>query len=334
MEWAYTAYGLRLLCNTAIPGLAPSEAVQPADVCVSLGHIPISDRFDTRERWYQSAAPNTLGRPNLIIWRHRPSGAFRFVYDDGTEFLISRDGARIWSTWPPAVNLDEAVVYLRGPILGMVLRLRGVVCLHAATVALGSSAIAIAGAAGAGKSTMAAGLVALGAALMADDMSALRVRADDIAVLPGPPRLSLWPDSVEAVYGAGRSLPRITPPGGISDWWDKRFVDFHATPRFQPSPLPLEAVYLLASRTPNADTHRIESIGAQEAFMSLIEETYVNYALDGAMRAQEFAVLGRLVRDVPVRRVSARDDRSELIAVCRSVLDDYGTAVARTAAAR
>ena len=69
---------------------------------------------------------------------------------------MDRHGTKLWASWPSHSSVEEAATYLLGPVLGLLLRFRGVTCLHASAVAIGDSVIAFVGAEGAGKSTTAA----------------------------------------------------------------------------------------------------------------------------------------------------------------------------------
>ena len=88
-----------------------------------------------------------------------------------------------------------------GPFWGLLLRFRGVTCLHASAVAIGGSVIAFVGAEGAGKSTTAAAFARAGYAAVSDDVVALVERKGDFFVSPSYPHLCLWPESVEMLYG-------------------------------------------------------------------------------------------------------------------------------------
>jgi hypothetical protein len=325
MAWTYAAYGLRLRADGAIPGLAAGDPSKPPDLHIYLRAMPDEATSGERLRWFESQQANRHGRPNLVIWRAVASGALHFMYDDGAEFLLAPDGRTVWCTWSAAATTEDAMVYLRGPILAMVLRLRGVVCLHAASVSTGSRAIALLGSAGAGKSTTAAALVTRGFRLLADDVSALRFDGADVVVLPGPTRLGLWPDAGAVLFGHGRDLPRVTPAGGINDWWDKRYVEADDVRPSQRTPLPLAAIYVLAARTPDADAPRVRPMSLSEAFLTLTEDTYINYAIDERMRAEEFLVLGRVVRAVPIRWVNPSADPARLDALCDIILEDFET---------
>jgi hypothetical protein len=53
-----------------------------------------------------------------------------------------------------------------------------------------------------------------------------------------------------------------------------------------------------------------------------VAHTYVNYLLDAEMRAQEFAVLGRVMAGVRVRRVRPPADPSQVSALCETIAAD------------
>jgi len=53
-----------------------------------------------------------------------------------------------------------------------------------------------------------------------------------------------------------------------------------------------------------------------------VANTYGNYLLTAEMRSHEFDVLGRVVAGVPVRRVRASADSSQLSTLCEAVASD------------
>lgn len=333
MTRSYVSYGLHLLADGDVPGLARSRCSHPPDVRLRLNALPATLRASGRSGWYQSDRPGPDGQPKLVIWRTKPDGGFHFVYADGTEFLIRPDGAEVWAHWPEAATVADAAVYLRGPVLGLVLRLKGIVGLHASAIAIGDSAVAILGSAGAGKSTTAAAFVQRGFSALADDMAALRVEGDGLFVMPGYPRLNLWPDAGEALYGSAEQLPRVTPPDGINDWWDKRYLDLERDDEYHSRPLRLAAVYVLGDRAAT-DAPRIEALSAHDAFLALVDGTYVNYALDQSMRAAEFHLLARLVKTAPVRLVIPPATPARLAELCDAILDDWSTIGSQAASRR
>jgi hypothetical protein len=238
------------------------------------------------------------------------------AYGDGTRFLVNRRGSEIWATWPDSLTLDDTLTYLLGPVLGFVLRLRGITCLHASAVAVGDRAIALMGPASAGKSTTAAAFAQMGFPVLADDIVALSERDEIFEVQPAYPQLRLWPESVVRFYGAADALPRLTPT------WDKRALDLTQNGcRFLEQALPLAAIYLLAERSTDV-APRTEGLAGREALLTLVANTYVGYLLDAAMRGQEFASLARLVSGVQVRRIVPADDLAQVTRLCACILDD------------
>ena len=135
-------------------------------------------------------------------------------------------------------------------------------------------------------------------------------------VLPAYPHLCLWPNSVKVLYGSPEALPRFVP-----DWEKRRLALGGSGPRFEDRPLPLGAIYVLGERRPEPAPYVVK-IGAQDALVSLVANTYANNILDRELRASEFDLLGRLVSTVPVRRVYPHSDASRLEELCKVIQED------------
>ncbi|HEY6402772.1 MAG TPA: hypothetical protein VI479_15250 [Blastocatellia bacterium] len=56
--------------------------------------------------------------------------------------------------------------------------------------------------------------------------------------------------------------------------------------------------------------------------------TYTNYLLDRQMRANEFNLLGRLVKNTPLRKLKPHSDPARLPELCRLILDDFRSLLA------
>jgi hypothetical protein len=272
------------------------------------------------QNWYVSAYQDKNGTPSLKISRLKDGAYFHLKYCDGTQFVVDHQGTQIWATWSSELTLEDTATYLLGPVLGFVLRLRGITCLHASAIAVGGLAIALVGPAGVGKSTTAAAFARQGYPVLAEDIVALIDTQRYLSVQPGYPQVRLWPDSVKALYNSDNALPRLTPT------WDKRYLDLTAPGyRFQQQPLPLAAVYMLGERSYDPIAPCIGKLPPRAALMGLIVNTYVNYLLDKAMRAQDFHLLARLVSHVPVTQVTPSAHPMKLLALCSTILDDFNT---------
>jgi hypothetical protein len=320
MTRLYSVFGLRVLSNLAIPGPQEISSNAPEDLRVYLGIHGPPDRSRTgcsEFLLYTSPYNSEKGEPALQVWR-LATDYIRLRYGDGTEFILDRVGTEVWATWPPELTLEDTATYLLGPILGLVLRLRDIVCLHASAVAVEGSAIAFLGSAGTGKSTTAAAFAQSGYSVFSDDVLPLFEEGSQIFARPGYPHIRLWPDSVDSLFGSAEALPRLTPT------WDKRYYDLLQNgDRFQKESLPLAAIYILGERTEESAAPFVESISPREGLMTLVADTYVNYLLDRELRAREFEFLGRVVGRIPLRRLRPHSDPTTLPRLCEMVLNDF-----------
>lgn len=325
----HSAYGLSLSASSALPGLAirPESAVK-TDVWIRLkqpktpfGGLP----FIPSELIYES--PNHNGdpqaKPAVTVEILAGGEYFGFTYRDGARFAVERTGREVWADWPDDYTFEDAATYLMGPILGFVLRLHGITPLHASAVAVDDQAIALVGPPGAGKSTTAAAFARLGYPVLSDDISALDDRQHCFLVQPGYPRVNLWPDSAEALFGSQDALPCVTPT------WEKRFLALNQNGyHFETQSLPLAAIYILNDRDPSLADPVFEELAGWPALQALVGNTYVNYLLDRDMRQREFDVLSRLVKRVPIRRVRPAADSSRLFHLCEGIAADVKTLAA------
>ena len=309
-------YGLAAEVDRPIPGLEPEPAAGPADLRIWMGRVP-ADAFPpgaAEEPWYVSPRLTAADEPTVVVHR-RADGDFRLRYADGCEYHVDAAGTRVACAWPAHFTVEDAATYLLGPVLGLVLRLRGIPALHASAVSIGGAALALAGAAGAGKSTTAAALAARGHPVVADDVLALRGTESTVLAQPAYPHLRLWPDVVPALYGAGAELPLLTPN------WTKRMLRVDAA--FQRDPLPLGAVYVLAPREEGAAAPRLEPIGGVEAVLALVANAYVGWFPGRAAQARELEMLGRVARTVPLVRAVPHADPARLAELCAMLEDDF-----------
>jgi hypothetical protein len=236
---------------------------------------------------------------------------------------MDRACTRLWVTGPEAATPEYLATYLLGPVLGILLRLRGVPCLHGSAVAAGGSVLALLGSKGAGKSTTAAAFARLGYPVLTDDITVLREEDDTFWVLPGDPNVCLWPQSVDYLYGSPTALPQVISHNVLAPEWDKRYLDLTGPGyRFQSRPLPLGAIYFLGERQDDSGP-RVEDVLGTERLLLLIANNYGSTFLDKELRAREFEVLGRLLDRVPVRRIVPRAGPGYLPNLCEAILKDF-----------
>jgi hypothetical protein len=314
----YRAYGLALESGQPIPGLEPSLADSAPDLVVHLlGDRPLPDRGPITVHHFSSDALNAQGDPLLIVRCSDDRQQYSFAYDDGTRFLLCDRASEVFAQWPAPLTAEDATTYLMGPVLAFVLRLKGRVCLHASSVAVGEDAVAFVGPSGAGKSTLAAALVSRGLRVVSEDVLPMRLENGQVWVDPGGPLIRLWQSSVHSLFGTPDAMPLLTPN------WDKRFQPLSTqSGNFMPRSCPLRAIYVLAPRQPGQTKPVISTLAPRDALMTLVLNTYANKMLRPEMRAQEFMLLGQLVEKIRVQELQFGDDFQYLPDVCAEILRD------------
>jgi hypothetical protein len=311
-------YGLRLSSDRLVPGLLrPSHASHLLPQVRLHTSLPFAESSPSEPRFVLAEWPRG------VRLREVPGTKLHSLeYRDHTHFMISHDGAEIWMEWSPPNEYEDALTYLLGPVLGYVLRLMGTVSLHASAVAIEGQALALVGPAGAGKSTLAAALAMLGVPVVAEDVLPILETPGPFFVSPGYPRVRLWPESVEDLFGSREALPVVSPN------WDKRSLDLERMGcRFQQIALPLSVIYVLQQRTEDHDAPVSSPLPASLAVVNLVANTYVNYLLNQSMRAQEFNLLSDLVQNIPVRTFTAHSASGYLKDDCVRLMDDFRTII-------
>lgn len=314
---SYSVCGLGLHVNRSPAGLEDLPSSERVDVRVILGRMPGDlDPIPLDGTGEYFTELDEHGRPTLKVSRLMEGRYYRLAYNSGITVVVDSRGDQIWATWADAATEDDAVTYLLGSVLGFVLRLRGVTCLHAGAVAIGDRAIALVGPSGNGKSSTTAGFARLGYPVLTDDLAALCDSTDRIRIQPALPRVHLWPESARSMSGSWDSLPRITPH------WDKRRLDL-AGETFQREPLPLAAIYFLGERASGCAAPVIEAMNPATALIELVSDSHATEFVARPQRAQEFDVLARLLQDVPSRRVTASEDLARVPELCEAIVRDF-----------
>lgn len=323
MSYRCSIYGLGVSANRPIPGV-PSSPIEPPvesiDVNIHFGSFPAwfhALESQPSQLSYTAEYTDNSGQPVLRVFRLLDGKHHHFRYADNTQFVVDHAGSQIWATWTPPLTIEDTATYLLGPIMGFVMLLRGIICLHASAIVVGSEALAVVGPAGSGKSTTAAAFAAKGFNVLADDVVTLDDRGGGFLARPAYPCIRLWPASVKTLYGSESHLPRLTPN------WDKRYLDL--TPGFPTKPVPISAIYLFGERRDEPGAPFVQPLGRTDALLSLIANTYTNYLIDKAMQARQFDLLTRVLATVPVRRVTPHADATRIQQLCDCILDDFAS---------
>lgn len=322
LTYSYRAYGVTLASDSPqVPGLDRDHA--------EFGQTSITLHLGPEPQWVAAARrlPSRVERPrsdalegddpSLTLLSFGGNEFFELAYSEGARFVVDARAERVWGTFASPLTAEDLTTYLLGPVMGFILRRRGVLSLHASAVLIGGQAVLLCGESEAGKSTTVAALALRGFPVLTEDISPVKEEDASLFVEPGYARICLWPDAVEKLFGAPDALPLLTPT------WEKRFLPLDGVAAtFEPHRQPLGAIYLLAPRTSEAAAPRIEALDKREALLELVQNTYMNWLLDRTQRAAELDLLSRIVAKVPVRRVVPHRDPACIGALCELIIAD------------
>lgn len=320
MNYQYTCYGLSLRSDVSLPGLTQASSSSASD-SVRLTTLRKPEWADaiyglsSRVILSLPAVPECAD-PTFVAREYDGGRFFQLSYGDGTEFVLDEKAENLWGATP--LPIEDLTTYLMGPVLGFVLRRKGVTTLHASAVCIGDRAIAISGPAAGGKSTTAAAMGLRGVPVLCEDIAALAESSGgQFFVQSGYPRVCLWPDSVAKLFGSEEAMPDLTPT------WNKKFLGLDGVrAKFAPAARPLAAVYLLGQRSDEASAPRLTELTTREALLELVQNTYMNKLLDREQRAAEFESLSRLVTRVPCKRVIPHADSKRILQLCELLEQD------------
>lgn len=313
----YRACGLSIQADAPITGTRQVAPIGRADLHVRFKGGAAAPRINGNAAlWYRSPYEDSAGIPLLTV--HALDSTFFLQYSEGARFLVDRAGSEIDVWWDEPLTAADAADYLLGSVLAFVVRLHGMVPLHASGVVIAERAVLFAGAAGAGKSSIAAAFAVLGCPVISDDVVAIAVAGDGALAYPSHPRVSIWADSAQGLF-ATMTLPTHSAvyPKHRLDLIDGGFL-FHETA------VPIERLFILSDRRPDAPCPSIRLLPARAALVELVTHSYGNYLLDASMRACEFELLGRIASSVRVERLSFGEGFETLVSSCRQLIVAMG----------
>lgn len=322
----YWLFGEWIISNRPLLGLRPIAPLSayPEGVRLNLDETATGPLADLA--FWAHSQPEVLlpGPPRVTRWTHTSleEGAFlrlRYSYDARwVDFVINESGTEVWANSGTGTDLSDVTTLFVGPVFGCILRLRGVIGLHASVVNWDERAFLLIGPSGAGKSTTAAGLIELGCHPWADDLAVLNTNKETLRVPPGYFRLRLYSHVAKQLYGGSAELTPLwsgdmgMPAKGYRNY-------FECDNAAAQNPIPLAGIYLLH---PSAQVQRavITLLSPGEALPRLIQETVCRWALDQKGRANEFRTLSRLVAETPVYQVQRPLDMTTLMDTCQIIL--------------
>src|SRR5260370_30015911 len=196
-DFRYSVFGLLLHSNVPLHGVVPADSLtNHTDIELLLAASPYRTMAllpEDEKQIYRSSYSLPSGEPILRVWDVAAGAFLRVDYTGGPQFWLDRKREVLWADWPETSSLEDTCSYLLGPVLGYLLRLRGVTCLHASAVAFDNSCVAFVGTAGSGKPTTAAAFPRPGHRGISDDILRLVREGGAFPAGPALPPPSLRP---------------------------------------------------------------------------------------------------------------------------------------------
>lgn len=313
-------YGLQIGSNVPIFGLPETHPIRIDDLLITEGKMPLgfepdSARWKSNDRFTISPdAPASLIHQQLRVSDDGQYLQWRYGHDIVLVFAI--DGSRIWVNWSGAIDEALRAFNLFGPALGMNLKLRGLITLHASVIDVGGKALAFIGESGAGKSTLAAAFEREGYSVLSDDLCVLLPNETSFVVPPGPPRIRLLPDAASQLYGNLEDF-NLTPD--LESGKVERELQWVTTSQAEER-VPLDTIYYLSGR---AESASISPMSSRDALFLLMRHVYLHYLHDNDSRNTIFRTLGTLLQRVKVERLVVAQGHHKLKKLCRDLVSRH-----------
>lgn len=211
-------------------------------------------------------------------------------------------------------------IALLGMVFALWLERRGVPTLHASAAVVDGRAVGFLANKGAGKTSLAAACVQAGHQMHADDLLALAVSSDTVAVERGWPALRLWPDQIRYFVGYIDGLPAVHPD------YDKVRVPVGGQfGRFSVGAAPLARLYLPARTDDPQAPVEIARLRPRDAIMALVRHSFLPREVQRyGLQAQRLRHLARALGEVQVKQLrypTGLDRLPEVVAAVESDLD-------------
>ena len=269
----YRSCGLTIRSQLELPEFFKIEPLSNAlDVVdIVIGNVPSTLKNGrTITGWLQADDQKCLiSSPN----------AARYLVEDGARITVDR---RVQATHETACVDGDVRAYLLGTVLGALLHQREWLPLHISAVKTDIGAVAFTGASGAGKSTLAAFLhYRLNFPLVSDDLAVLKPDDQQPLLYPGPPRLKLWINAIEALG--------VSPSGLTRDLTREDKFHLHRNLRFQHEPERLTKLVVLTKGEEGRPTviRRIRGIEAYRVFMQSIYRSNLRHLFSTQKRLHD-----------------------------------------------
>jgi hypothetical protein len=277
-HYHYRAFGLRIASGLILPELSTCDFSGAPDLEISVGGTPeVLEQPAVSTNWLQLDKTTTLFKVPRV-----------------GKYLI-REGREIVLDLEPGLALGDdglapdARLYLLGMAMMCALYQRGVIPYHISAVETSAGAIAFSGDSGDGKSTTAAWLYRqLRTPILCDDVALLQCHAERVHLLPGPRRLKLWQDALNAVD--------IDPTSTSPDMEGKAKHQILLCETIPHAAMSELRYLFVLNRGRNGQAPAIRRLGGAEAFAGIMGAVHrpalAKFYVPGAQLMEQVAAIG------------------------------------------
>ena len=247
------------------------------------------------ERSESVPTPDVEARRGTLRQSDDESGLY--VEREGVEARIPDESTVVVDPGRRGAPMVSKVVLKR--CLPALLFERGATMLHAGAVDVDGHGVAFAGTQDAGKSSLVAAMCEHGSGFLTDDILAVSTDGDRQRALPSFPRISLTPETRNALGLEGRQVASMdgTP---FEPWFD-------VEEWFDPNPVTVDVIYLLEERG-GVESPAIRRIDGRAAMERLAGHSVRSGGLDLAEPlGRQFRQCAELCQSVPVKVLERPD---------------------------
>lgn len=288
----YKAFGSGIWSVIEMP-MTPSHSA-PADMVFDYGPVPMH----LEGAKVHGAMFESVGTRALIA----VPGVARYLIEDGRHVTIDPADT--------ATNADLAA-FLSGMVCGILMHQRHYLPVHGTSLVWEDNCLVFSGLSGAGKSTLSAWFVRDGAALLADDVSAIQLRGRQALLFPGLPVMRLWEDSLAALHIPPDNLKPVRPELRKYYW---------PAPRLCEVPQEVHSIFVLGNH--NLPDTQIQALKGMEKFRVLKNNVLRSQFVQASdFQKSQFGVLHHLAANARVYRVRHPRKLSDIDTLGRLIIN-------------
>ena len=313
----YQVYGVHVDSNVELPGFPQAEH-GGSDVKIKWPEIPGRlSGLDDAEAFYGSHYhPVDGGEKPFAIFK--TSGAYVLRWEGLCDFEVAEDGSQIICHPWPGVPWGEVNPFILGRLLPLALNFKGAVTLHGGAVVVQGGVAALLGTSGTGKSTLSASFHSLGHTLVSDDLVAVWQKDDVPMVEWGARHVRLNEKSLEFIRG------RLDGKIVAEPDYDKTRLTLRDGRGDATGAIPLRTIYLLERVNPSElQSPEIVELPAVTVLPEIMQGISNRSILEKPRLAEQFELITRMLRHVPVKRLRYPSDMERLPEVCEAVNADH-----------